>query len=139
VAEPVSLASGLLALAMFAFQSTLSLYDLVKSFRPSPARVRDLLQELKALGGLLGHLVDRVRATGDQDLSALNLPLLRCGHGCIDFQQEIMEFASRSGATRTNFRDWAKLKYMGDDMDGFRRMLSTYKLTINIALTDANL
>ncbi|OOQ82632.1 hypothetical protein PEBR_40475 [Penicillium brasilianum] len=28
---------------------------------------------------------------------------------------------------------------MGDDMDDLRRILSAYKLTINIALTDANL
>jgi hypothetical protein len=28
---------------------------------------------------------------------------------------------------------------MGDDIDGFRRLLAGYKLTINIALTDANL
>ncbi|KAL5043255.1 hypothetical protein BDW71DRAFT_188258 [Aspergillus fruticulosus] len=139
MAETISLASGLVALASFAFQSTISLYDMVKSFRSHPTRVRDLLQELEALSGVLGPLVDRVRATSDPDLSALSLPLLRCGNACKEFQQEITKCASRSSATRTSFRDWAKLKYMGDDIDGFRRVLSAYKLTINIALTDANL
>ncbi|KAL3452759.1 hypothetical protein BJX65DRAFT_264772 [Aspergillus insuetus] len=52
MAEPINLASGLLAfatLATLALQSTLSLYDLVKSFRSPPRRVRDLLQDLEAL------------------------------------------------------------------------------------------
>lgn len=40
---------------------------------------------------------------------------------------------------RTNFRDWARLKYIGVDIDGFRRLLAGYKATINIALTDVNL
>ncbi|KAL4866008.1 hypothetical protein BDV12DRAFT_140006 [Aspergillus spectabilis] len=139
MADPISIASGLLALATFAFQSSLSLYDMVKSFRSHPTRVRDLMEELEALSGVLGPLVDRVRGTSDTDLSVLNLPLLRCGNACKEFEQEIMKCASRSSATRTSFRDWAKLKYMGDDIDGFRRVLAAYKLTINIALTDANL
>ncbi|KAL4943092.1 hypothetical protein BDV06DRAFT_190804 [Aspergillus oleicola] len=139
MAEPISLASGLVALATFAFQSSHSLYDMVKSFRSHPTRVRDLMEELEALSGVLGPLVDRVNATSDTDLSALSLPLLRCGNACKEFQQEIAKCASRSSATRTSFRDWAKLKYMGDDIDGFRRVLSAYKLTISIALTDVNL
>ncbi|KAH8751160.1 hypothetical protein BGZ57DRAFT_775119, partial [Hyaloscypha finlandica] len=40
---------------------------------------------------------------------------------------------------RTSFRDWAKLRYMGDNIDGFRQLLAGYKSTIIIALTDANL
>ncbi|KAL3478560.1 hypothetical protein BJX99DRAFT_224314 [Aspergillus californicus] len=139
MADPISIASGLLALATFAFQSSRSLHDMVKSFRSHPSRVRDLMQELEALSGVLGPLVERVQATGDMDLSVLNLPLLRCGNACKEFEQEIMKCAGRSSATRTSFRDWAKLKYMGDDVDGFRRVLAAYKLTINIALTDANL
>ncbi|KAL4934806.1 hypothetical protein BDV06DRAFT_155007 [Aspergillus oleicola] len=139
MAEPISLASGLLALATFAFQSSLSLYDMVKSFRSHPMHVRDLLEGLEALNGVLGPLVDRVQATSDADLSTLELPLLRCGNACKDFKEDIMKCAGRSNATRANFRDWAKLKYMGDDIDGFRVGLAAYELTIVIALTDANL
>ncbi|KAL3488200.1 hypothetical protein BJX62DRAFT_212449 [Aspergillus germanicus] len=139
MADPISLTSGLLALATFAFQSSLSLYDMVKSFRSHPIRVRELMEELEALSGVLGPLSDKVRATHDMDLSVLSLPLFRCGNACKEFEHEIMKCASRSSATRTSFRDWAKLKYMGDDIDGFRRVLAAYKLTINIALTDANL
>jgi hypothetical protein len=73
------------------------------------------------------------------DLSALELPLLRCGNACKEFEQEIIKCSSRSGGSRTSFRDWAKLRYMGDNIDGFRQLLAGYKSTINIALADTNL
>ncbi|OBT40151.1 hypothetical protein VE00_09803 [Pseudogymnoascus sp. WSF 3629] len=139
MAEPISLASGLLALATFAFQSSITLYKTVQSFQFHPKRIRDLKEELEALSGVLGSLTETVSATTDVDLSALDLPLLRCGNACNEFEQEIMKCSSRSGGSRTSFRDWAKLRYMGDNVDGFRQLLAGYKSTINIALTDANL
>jgi Fungal N-terminal domain of STAND proteins len=139
MAEPISLASGLLALATFAFQSSITLYKTVQSFQSHTKRVRDLIEELEALSGVLGPLAETVIATTDVDLSALDLPLLRCGNSCKEFEKEIMKCSLRSGGSRTSFRDWAKLRYMGEDIDGFRRLLAGYKLTINIAMTDANL
>ena len=137
--EPIGLTSGLLALATFAFQSSITLYNTVQSFQSHPKRVRDLIEELEALNGVLGPLTETVSGTTDVHLSALDLPLLRCGNSCKEFEQEIMKCSSRSGGSQKSFRDWAKLKYMGEDIDAFRRLLAGYKLTINIALTDANL
>ncbi|GAM38602.1 hypothetical protein TCE0_033f09454 [Talaromyces pinophilus] len=59
--------------------------------------------------------------------------------GCEDFKKIILRCSSTSGTDHKSFRGWAKLTYMGDDIDGFRRPLGSYKLTINLALTDANL
>jgi hypothetical protein len=139
MAEPVGLASGLLTLARFAFQASITLYQTVQSFQFHPKQIRDLKDELEALSGVLGSLTETVGATTDVDLSALDLPLLRCGNACKDFKQEIEKCSSRSGGSRTSFRDWAKLRYMGDNIDGFRQLVAGYKSTINIALTDANL
>ncbi|KAH6719412.1 hypothetical protein BKA61DRAFT_597531 [Leptodontidium sp. MPI-SDFR-AT-0119] len=139
MAEPISLASGLLTLAGFAFQASITLYQTVQSFKFHPKQLRDLKDELEALSGVLNSLTETVSATTDVDLSALDLPLLRCGNACKEFEQEIMSCSSRSGTTRTSFRDWAKLRYMGDNIDGFRQLLAGYKSTIVIALTDANL
>jgi hypothetical protein len=139
MADPISLASGLLTLATFAFQSSIGLYKTVQSIQFHPKRVRDLQQELEALSGVLGSLAETAKAITDVDLSALNLPLMRCGNACKEFEQEIMKCSSRSGGTRASFRDWAKLTYMGDNIDGFKQLLAGYKSTINIALTDINL
>jgi hypothetical protein len=139
MAEPIGIASGLLALSGFAFQASITLYKMVQSFQFHPKQIRDLEEELEALSGVLGSLTETVSTTIDIDLSALELPLLRCGNVCKDFEQEIIKCSSRSGGSRTSFRDWAKLRYMGDNIDGFRQLLAGYKSTINIALTDANL
>ncbi|CZR62675.1 uncharacterized protein PAC_12572 [Phialocephala subalpina] len=139
MAEAIGLASGLLTLAGFAFQSSITLYQTVQSFRFHPKQLRDLKEELEALSGVLTSLTETVSAATDVDLSALGLPLLRCGNACKEFEQEILKCSSRSGGSRTSFRDWAKLRYMGDNIDGFRQLLAGYKSTINIALTDANL
>jgi hypothetical protein len=53
MAEPIGIASGLLALAAFAFQSSVSLYQLVESFQSSQRNVRQLKEELQALDGVL--------------------------------------------------------------------------------------
>jgi len=138
MAEAIGLASGLVTLAAFAFQASVALVKTVRSFQVHPKTVRDLAEELEALVSILGSLSETVSGT-DVDLSGLNLPLLRCGKACQEFEAEIIKCSSRSGGGRTSFRDWAKIKYMGDDVDGFRQLVSGYKTTIIIALADANL
>ena len=139
MAEPIGIASGLVALATFALKSSISLYNTVRDYQNHPSRVRDLLQELQALGEVLRSLTETVSTATDVDLSALEIPLRRCDHACKEFEQDIIKCSSRSGGTRSSFRDWAKLTYMGGDIDSFRHLLAGYKSTINIALTDANL
>ncbi|PYI23208.1 hypothetical protein BO99DRAFT_479327 [Aspergillus violaceofuscus CBS 115571] len=114
MAETIGLASGILALATFAFQSS---------------RVRDLLGELEALSAVLAPLVNLVKSTSKVDLSVLDLPLFRCGNTCKEFQQD----------SRACFRDWARLTYMGGNIEDLRDLLAGYKATINIALTNATL
>jgi hypothetical protein len=139
MAEPIGVTSGLLALATFTFHSGIKLVKTVQSFGQHESRVRELEEEAGSLTAILGSLTETIGANTDIDLSALELPLRQCGHACNQFVKEIVKYSSRSGGSRTSFRDWAKLRYMGDDIDGFRRLLAGYKSTIIIALTDANL
>jgi hypothetical protein len=138
MAEAIGIASGLLALSVFAFQSSISLYQVVDSFQSSKKVIRDLKDELEALNGVLRSL-QQAAADDTEHLSTLNLPLFRCGKACEDFEEVIIKCTAHSGGSRTSFRDWAKLKYMGSDIVGFKDMLAGYKSTINIALAEANL
>lgn len=124
IGEPISLASGLLTLATFALQSSVTLYDTIKCFQSHLKRVCDLQEELEALSEVLGPLTDTVNADTDSDLGALKLPLLRCGNACKEFERELLKCSSRSSDRRTSFRDWAWLRYIGDDIDGFRRLVA---------------
>lgn len=139
MADPISLASGLVALVTFALQSSTLLYQTVESYRSHSKKVRDLKEELEALASVLQTLSETVEKTKDTKFTALELPLLRCGNACKEFKDVITKCSARSGGSRTSFRDWAKLRYMGDGIDEFREMLAGYKSTINIALADANL
>jgi hypothetical protein len=139
MADPISLASGLVALVTFALQSSTLLYQTVDSYRSHSKKVRDLKEELEALALVLQTLSETVEKNKDTKLTALELPLLRCGNACKEFKDVITKCSARSGGSRTSFRDWAKLRYMGDGIDEFREMLAGYKSTINIALADANL
>ena len=139
MADPVSLSSGLLTLATFAFQSSIVLYKAIESYRSHPKNVRDLKEELETLADVLKSLAETIEKHKDTDLTTLKLPLLRCGKACREFEDVVAKCSSRSGGPRTSFRDWAKLRYMGDGIDEFRRMLAGYKSTITIALANANL
>jgi hypothetical protein len=138
MAEPIGIASGLLTLVVFAFNSGKSLYQVVESFKSNQRAIRDLKQELEALDGVLESLREATTAT-DADFTALRLPLLRCGNACKDFEAVIIKCTAHSDRPRTSFMDWARLKYMGDDITAFKNMLAGYKATISIALGDATM
>jgi len=139
MAEPIGITSGLLTLATVAFQSSVTLFQTIQSFQSHLTRVRDLSEEIEALTHVLASLAETIQGTTDLELSALELPLQRCGNACKEFEAELIKCSARSGGTRTSFRDWAKLKYMGDNIDGFKQLVAGYKSTIIIALTDANM
>jgi hypothetical protein len=136
MAEAISLASGLLAIVIFAHKSCLTLYSTIQSYKTHTKRVRDLVDELETLIGVLESLTDTVKTNSDDTLSVLDLPLRRCGHACTEFLQELEKCCSRSGADKQSFRDWAKLRYMGDNIDEFKDALAGYKSTITIALIE---
>jgi len=138
MADPLSIASGVLTLTVFAFQSSRALYQTVASLQNNQRTVRQLKEELEALSGALEALQETINNV-DIDLAILRLPLLRCGKACEEFEALIVKCTAHSSGSKTSFRDWAKLKYMGEDIVGFKNMLAGYKSTIIIALGDANM
>jgi hypothetical protein len=139
MADHIGMASGLIAAATFAFQSSVALGKTVKSYNSRQQSVLDLEEEISALSAVLDTLTRTISASSDLDLSVLQLPLRRCKTACQEFEQAIKQSLSRSSNDRANLRDWARVRYMGEDINGFRRVLSGYKMTITIALCDVNL
>jgi hypothetical protein len=132
MADPLTTASA------FALQSSRVLYQTVASSRSKQRAVRRLKEELEALNGALEAL-QAIVANTDADLATIQLPLLRCGKACEDFGGLIAKYTADTDGSRTGYKDWAKLKYMGDDIVGFTNMLAGYKATIMIALCDVNM
>lgn len=76
MADPLSIASGVIGVVVAAAQSAKALYETVQSFRDQPRAVRQLQDELKSLDGVLGSLHDAVKEEATFLLS-LQLPLRR--------------------------------------------------------------
>jgi predicted nucleic acid-binding Zn-ribbon protein len=136
--DPLSIASSVLALSVFAFKSSVSLYQSVKGFQNNKKAIRELEQELEALKNVIQSLQQFVSKDEDE-FKTLCLPLLRCGQACKDFEEVIVNCTKHSSESKTSFRDWAKLQYLGSDIVGFKNMLAGYKATISIAIGDINL
>jgi cell division protein FtsB len=138
MAEPISIASGILALSIFAFNSSVSLYQSVKSFQSNKREIRELKEELESLRDVIDSL-RQLASKDDDQFKILCLPLLRCGQACKDFEEVIANCTKHSSGSRTSFRDWTKLQYVGSDITGFKNLLTGYKATISIAIGDINL
>ena len=130
--------SGLVASTAFAIDCCTSLFQKVQKVKFQPGRARDLAKELDALQGVLKGFRRTIGARAENELLDLEIPLVRSGNSCRSFEEEIDRSSKLSGISILEFRDWAHLKYMGETIDAFRRLLTSYKTTIIIALANTD-
>ena len=135
MAEPASLDSNLQILATLTLDSTRSLIKKTQSVAFRPKSVRDLEEELKALGTVLDSLT-KVSAITNVDISTLGAPLSQCSAICKEFERQINEQIAQC----SDFQ-WAKLKlkHIGVDINGFKNLLAAHKSTFGIAHSCATL
>lgn len=140
MAEAIGIVSALATLVSSAVASSTALYQTIQSFKKKENVVRDLRDEVEDLGGVL-RVLQEVVGDGSIDigLQILEKPLARCSKHCKEYNDLITKCTERSTQYRTSVRDWVKLRYMGEDIVGFKNTLGGYKSTINIALAGANL
>lgn len=138
MAEVVGTVSAITSLVTLALQSSITLYQTLQSLQSRDKVIRELRQELEALQSVLQALDESI-CSFEVDLTALKQPLMRCNNACGEFNALIMKCTSHSTEERSSKRDWLKLRYMGEDITGFKDMLASYKSTISIALAYANL
>lgn len=139
MADPLSISSGILALASFAFKSSITLYETVRSFQSQDKNARALKSELGELTSVLESLLETVNSNPDLDFKALERPLRRCGKACEEYGELISRCTKHSTTSRSSFRDWITQRYLQGDITEFKAMLASYKSTINIALASVNM
>ena len=138
MAEAVGLASSLLAIALFTFNSCSTLYQTAKSIQNYPQAILDLITELGDFITVLQNLQKTIEDHGT-DLDELKGPLLSCGTACLDLEVAISKCMSHSSGGKTSFRDWTKMKFKGNEIVAFQDLIARYKSTIIVALCGANL
>lgn len=137
--DPLSTASGVVALVTFALQSSVTLHRTIRSLRSQEKDARALKDELADLTSVLETLLETIEGHPNIDFGSLALPLQRCGKTCQEYGELIAKCTRHSTSSRASLRDWITQRYLQGDINDFRNMLSGYKSTINIALANANI
>ncbi|KAJ5967586.1 hypothetical protein N7501_003834 [Penicillium viridicatum] len=139
MAEVIGIASGLAGLVSLALQSSKTLFSTVQSLRNREKSIRDLREALQDLDEVLNILRESISTAPFLNSGIIERPLGRCCKACNDFNALIINCSEHSSDNKFSIRDWAKLRYMGEDVVGFQTMISGYKSTITIALAYANM
>ncbi|PTB69441.1 hypothetical protein BBK36DRAFT_1110945 [Trichoderma citrinoviride] len=138
--DPLTISSGVFRILTGALDSSKSLHDTVQSFRNHERTIRELRSELESLIQVLESLRGVVTSDEGPVVSMLKNPVLRCHQICQDFKAVILKCTRHSsGGSRTSFRDWTRIRYMGGDVRDFKDMLAGYKATIAVALGSLNM
>ncbi|KAM0232273.1 hypothetical protein ACHAP5_010793 [Fusarium lateritium] len=124
MADGLSVASGVVALVTFAFQSSTVLFKTVRSYKTQDADARALKSELSELTTVLQSLLETATNHPDINFNALELPLLRCGKTCEEYGKLIARCTKHSNGTRPSFRDWIGQQYLKGDITDFKEMLA---------------
>lgn len=133
------MSSGVPTLLIAAIQAGKTLHETIQSFRNFERTIRDLRSELESLIDVLENLKSVVVTDEGPIVSMLKLPVLNCHQTCQEFNAVIIKCTKHSASSRTSFRDWAQVRYMGGDIRDFKDMLAGYKSTIAIALGSLNM
>jgi hypothetical protein len=138
MADPLSIASSVVALVTFGLQTSKILRTTIESFQNRTKTIRDLRIDVLALLGALEELNEAVE-DGAAEFDRLKLPLYSCAILCSDFNGMIHKCTSRTSDSKGSFRDWTKLHFRGNDIETFRTTLAGYKSTIQVAIGAINL
>ncbi|KAK1253295.1 hypothetical protein MKX07_001372 [Trichoderma sp. CBMAI-0711] len=139
--DPVTITSGVFHILTGALESSKSLHETVQSFKNHERTIRELRSELESLIQVLESLRSIVASDGEGPVvSMLKNPVLRCHQICQEFNAVIIKCTRHSSeGSRTSFRDWTRIRYMGGDVRDFKDMLAGYKATIAVALGSLNM
>lgn len=130
MADPLSFGISLLTILDASIKSARSLCELVKRYKGRDKTLNKLFDELEDLSIILSSL-EAALGSGAEILQLLNGPVERCKQLCDDLEKAIKKF---HGKSKLNLIDWAKMEWMGSDINGFIDNLASYKATISIAL-----
>lgn len=136
--ESINPASSLTKSVTFAIHSSQSLLNTVRSDKYRPHQARELERELEGLEFALREFEETTVTGAEDGVVELERPLTQCGNACKIFKETIDQSSRPTNRTLAGSRDWVCLRYIGEDIDAFRRLLANYKAVINIALASAS-
>ncbi|ROW08963.1 hypothetical protein VMCG_02966 [Cytospora schulzeri] len=143
MAEAISLAASVIAIAEMTWYSCKTLNDTIKRFRNAPEKLRNLLGDLGTLIQLLqslrGHLEPSMSAGHPSAHEALKPAMQGCQQLCDEFTKRLAELTSHSNEEYIGRRDRLRFHFNDTEIMLLKERLVQYKLTFDIALNVASL
>lgn len=133
MAEAVGLASALLSLTIFAYNTSKSLYEAVSSFKSQRKAIRDLQTDLTSLVSVLESICKQAQNSQDVErLEPLHQPLEFCSATCQEMHEMLDTCTRHSREGGDSVRDWLKMRYHEKSFEDMRQRLASYKSTLSI-------
>jgi hypothetical protein len=147
MAEAIGLAASIIGVATLAYSSSKALYELLDGIHEAPKTLEFLKTDLDALQKLLSSLEVELKHKPDKSLSdglkhcleEVEPSLKACSKACDEFREKVSKITSHSTEQHTSLRDKVKLQFQEKEITTFRYRLTSYKSTLNIALSFASL
>ena len=132
MADPLSIRSASVLSVVASIKSTKSLYAAVEHYNGRDQTLERLQGELENLINVLGSLREVVES-GTPIPRLAKAAIERCSQVCREFEDAMGMWYTKPVLGR---RDWAKMKFLGIDIDFFIDTLAGYRSTIIIGLSD---
>lgn len=130
----VGLASALLSLSIFAFETSKSLYEAVSSFKSQRKTINDVQVELKSLVDILGKISEQAGQPQEIGrLEPLRQPLECCTITCQDMHKMLEKATKHSKEGSDSVRVWINMRYNEKGFEDMKKRLASYKSTLGIA------
>ena len=140
MAEPIGLAASLLTLALFALNTSQSLYEAVSSFRSQRQTIKDVLADLAALVTVLNTIKERAQQPAEATkLEPIRQPLECCKTICDEMREMLDACTTHTNDSQASVRDWLKMRYREKSFDDMKKRLSSYKTTLVVAFQSVNM
>lgn len=140
MAEAVGLASGLLTLIIFAYNTSKSLYEAVSSFQSQRKTIKDVLADLDSLVTMLEKINEQAQRSQEVErLEPLREPLNYCATTCHEMHEMLDACTTHSKEGRDSVRDWLNMRYHEKSFEDMKKRLASFKSTLSIAFESINM
>jgi Fungal N-terminal domain of STAND proteins len=140
MATAIRAASGVLALTIFAFKASKSLYEAVSSFKSKSKDIHDIQTDLETLITVVGSIRQQAQGSENESkLEPLRKPIECCTKTCQEMQEMLKACTKHTKDGRDSVRDWLNMRYHEKSFNDFKRQLASYKSTLSVTFASINM
>ncbi len=140
MAEAVGLASSLLTLIIFTYNTSKSLYEAVSSFKSQRKTIKDVLADIDSLVTVLKKIHEQAQCSEEVErLEPLQEPLNYCTTTCHEMHEMLNACTIHSKEARDSVRDWLNMRYHEKSFEDMKKRLASFKSTLSIAFELINM